>query len=212
MVGNDVVDLRDEDSQREFAPRFDARVFCEEELASLDASASRARCRWRLWAAKEAAYKVAVKSDPATVFSPSRFRVHLPESAETGVVEFLDRALPVRVVVQDDAVHAVASTAPDRLVVGTLRIDPADVSVQGPDAESRAVRRFASECLARELQIDGKEVEIRKRGRIPELWTNGRCAAADLSLSHHGNVVGFACEIGGARSVRGDARASGILP
>ena len=97
-------------------------------------------------------------------------------------------------------------------VVGALRIDPADVTVQGPDAESRAVRRFVSECLARELRIDGTELEIRKRGRIPELWTNGRCAAADLSLSHHGNVVGFACEIGGARSVWGDARASGTLP
>ena len=211
MVGNDVVDLRDEDSQRELAPRFDARVFCEEELASLAASPSRARLRWRLWAAKEAGYKVAVKSDPATVFSPSRFRVYLPEDAETGVVEFFGRALPVRVVVQDEAVHAVASTDPDRLVVGALRIDPADVTVQGPDAESRAVRRFASERLARELRIDGREVEIRKRGRVPELWTNGRRAVADLSLSHHGTVVGFACEIGVGRSVRRDARASGSV-
>jgi hypothetical protein len=209
MVGNDVVDLRDEDSLREFAPRFDARVFSDDELASLDSSPSRSRRRWQLWAAKEAAYKVAVKADSATVFSPAHFRVSLPEGEEMGEVEFEGRALPVRVVIEDDAVHAVAGTEPDRLVVGAVRIDPADANLQSPDAESREVRRFASERLAHELHVDEQEVEIRKSGRIPELWAKGRRAAADLSLSHHGGVVGFACEISGPRPVIHAEQASG---
>jgi phosphopantetheinyl transferase len=228
MVGNDVVDLRDQDAKLEFRPRFDARVFCDEELASLDASPDRARRRWQLWAAKEAAYKVVVKSDSATIFSPSRFRVRVSregaagEDAETGVVEFLDRVLPVRVVVRDDVVHAVVGTDRQRLVPGALdtgaldmgalvvgekRIDTAEVGGHSPDAESRAVRRFATERLAGKLRVDGTEIEIRKQGRIPELWANGRRAAADLSLSHHGDVVGFACELGGATRVRRDALA-----
>jgi phosphopantetheinyl transferase (holo-ACP synthase) len=194
MVGNDVVDLRDPDALPEHAPRFDARVFCDEELVSLDASACRARRRWRLWAAKEAAYKVAVKEDPTTVFSPSQFRVHLPEIGADGVVEMLHRVVPVRVSESDGAVHAVVTTHPDRLVAGMTRVEV--------DDPGRAVRRVALECLAVGLKMDAAALEIRKSGRIPELWIDGERAVADLSLSHHGDVVGFACEFGNMRSVR----------
>ena len=65
MVGNDIVDLLDSDALAELAPRFDDRVFCDEELASLDASPQRARRRWPRRAAKEAPYHLAVRQHPA---------------------------------------------------------------------------------------------------------------------------------------------------
>ena len=193
MVGNDVVDLRDDDALPEAAPRFDARVFCADELASLDTSPRRARRRWRLWAAKEAAYKVALKQNPATIFAPSRFRVRLADEAELGVVEMPPGSVPVRIVEADGAVHAVASTASGRLVTGVLRIDGRD-RASGSDPGEIA-RRFAREQLAARLAVPIESLEIRKHGRVPELWQRGARAAADLSLSHHGDVVAFACEI-----------------
>jgi phosphopantetheinyl transferase (holo-ACP synthase) len=189
MVGNDVVDLRDRDARGEVAPRFDARVFCADELESLAASGRRSRRRWRLWAAKEAAYKVAVKSDPSTVFSPSRFRVLLEEGAGDGLVEVpgSEEKVPVHLCEEDGAVHAVARNGAAPLVVGILRSGPGDLSAE--------VRRFAALRLADELRVSPDEIEIRKRGRIPELWLGGAPAPVDLSLSHHGGVVAFACEL-----------------
>jgi len=193
MVGNDVVDLRDDEALPEAAPRFDARVFCAEELASLDASPHRSRRRWRLWAAKEAAYKLAVKRDPATVFAPSRFRVRLADEAELGVVDTPPASVSVRIAEVDGAVHAVASTASGQIVTGVLRIAARD-GASGSDPGEIA-RRFAREQLAAKLEVPLDALEIRKRGRVPELWQCGVRAAADLSLSHHGDVVAFACEI-----------------
>ncbi|MBW2272421.1 MAG: 4-phosphopantetheinyl transferase family protein [Deltaproteobacteria bacterium] len=80
MVGNDVVDLRDSDADpATLSARFDGRVFSPAELRSIEASAEPARQRWRLWAAKEAAYKLLRRLDPAIPFSPRRLIVSLEE-------------------------------------------------------------------------------------------------------------------------------------
>ena len=87
MVGNDVVDLRDPEVQPGAChARFDARVFAAAELEAVRVSPVPQWLRWMLWAAKEAAYKVAKKDDARTVFSPSRFVVSL-EDATGGRVE-----------------------------------------------------------------------------------------------------------------------------
>ena len=197
MVGNDVVDLRD----REAKPgtqsrRFDQRVFCAEERETLEDARDR---RWKLWAAKEAAYKVAVKQDPATIFSPSRFRVSLEGEAETGVVTWEAGRVRVRVAVEDGAVHAVATTTSNRLITGLDRLEPRRPSRREAKALSQAVRSLATRRLAVALGVDESAIEIRKQGRIPEIFIGGVRAPADLSLSHHGGVVGFACEILEAR-------------
>ena len=74
MVGNDIVDLRDPESRSEsLHPRFDTRVFSARERARIAASAEPERLRWKLWAAKEAVYKLVRKLVATTVFSPQRF-------------------------------------------------------------------------------------------------------------------------------------------
>ena len=69
MLGNDVVDLRDPDSDVATHPaRFDERVFAPGERALIQHSAQPARLRWQLWSAKEAAFKAAKKRSAATIF------------------------------------------------------------------------------------------------------------------------------------------------
>ncbi len=197
MVGNDVVDLRDPDADPStLSRRFDERVFCAEEREILEGSPER---RFKLWAAKEAAYKVAVKRDPATIFSPSRFRVSLEEEVELGIVTWPSGIVPVRVRVEDGAVHAVATTTSNRLITGLHRLELLAASGQEAKALSEAVRSLATRRLAVALRVDTGAIEIRKRDRLPELFVGGVRAPADLSLSHHGQVVGFACEIFEAR-------------
>ncbi len=101
MIGNDVVDLRDRDARPEtLHPRFDARVFSPAERLALERSEDPDRQRWRLWSAKEAAYKLARKLDPSSTFSPSRFEVELDRDSR-GTVCYRGRRIAVRVLEQE---------------------------------------------------------------------------------------------------------------
>jgi hypothetical protein len=242
MVGNDVVDLSDRDADpATLHPRFDARVFSARELELLRASSRPVALRWRLWAAKEAAYKAVSKAYPGFVFSPSHFRVALAPSVgagrfATGAVRCSAGRCRVALAESDRAIHAVARfdqpgngeasesagganvdqpprrrRTPEsgdpprrprstratraRLLQGQLRVDSLEATREDPHAASRAVRDFARTRLAAFLGVDEGDLEIRRRGRIPELWLAGRRAHADLSLSHHGAVIAFACEV-----------------
>ena len=172
MVGNDVVDLRDEDATPERAHRFDARVFCDAELRELDVAPDRARRRWQLWAAKEAVYKLRVKRDRSVVFLPSHFQARLDEAGAPGasVLEGDVRVAGAvsRVVVEerDGAVHAVASDDAACVISGAERLGPDRLDPADPDAPGREARRFATERMARELGVSPGAVEVRKRGRM----------------------------------------------
>jgi phosphopantetheinyl transferase (holo-ACP synthase) len=191
MVGNDVVDLR---ARAVVAgprhPRFDARVFAPSEHRALRESAAPNALRWTLWAAKEAAYKVAKKLDDATVWSPLRFVVSLAGACD-GTVEHAGRSIPVRVEADAERVHAVATDRAEALAGVRSRV----AELEGPDADpSAAVRRLAREEMAKLLGAEPGALEIARRDRIPVLRMAGRDAPFDLSLSHHGRFVAYAAE------------------
>ena len=76
MLGDDVVDIRDADSVPEsFRPRFDSRVFSEEERRAIAHDRDPLARRWAHWAGKEAAYKLARQIDPSFIFSPRRLEI-----------------------------------------------------------------------------------------------------------------------------------------
>lgn len=205
MVGNDVVDLADAEAQHSARhPRFDARVFAPEERRRIAAAGPELPLRWILWTAKEAAYKLARRRDPACVFSPIRFVVALdtapyaapdtrPDARLEGRVRHSGEAYPLRVTLNGDCVHAVV-TAPGRtfasVAASSHRLGDTEV-VAGP---SRAVRAFALSDLAPQLGVDTASLSIHSRDRIPRLQVSAGPAAA-LSLSHHGRFVAYACAL-----------------
>ena len=191
MVGNDVVDLRDRSvAAGPRHPRFDARVFAPAEHRALRESAAPNPLRWAFWAAKEAAYKVAKKLDDATVWSPLRFVVRFERDLE-GAVEHEGREIPVRVEADAERVHAIATDAR----AGFARIRARVAELPTPDANpSAAVRALARADLATLLGAAPEALEFARRGRIPVLCVAGGEAPLDLSLSHHGRFVAWACE------------------
>ncbi|MEE8582106.1 MAG: 4'-phosphopantetheinyl transferase superfamily protein [Myxococcota bacterium] len=198
MLGNDVVDLRDRDSHpATLHPRFDERVFTARERAALAASDSTRRERWRLWAAKEAAYKAARKLEPRICFSPRRFAVDGRTAERRVVVDSSFRFL-VRLFEGGSSIHAVAiaeGAPPRELVYGMRRLPSGDPDLHHPQGPSRAVRRLSVERLARRLGVDAEELCVRRQGRIPKLWMGARPLEDSLSLSHHGALVAFACAL-----------------
>jgi phosphopantetheinyl transferase (holo-ACP synthase) len=207
LIGNDVVDLRDADARPDtLHRRFDARVFSPAERLALEQSGDSARHRWRLWSAKEASYKVARKLDASASFSPLRFEVELDREA-CGSVRYRGRCFAVRVLEREGGLHALARPegAPDaELLHALLRLSHTRSGPVGSDELSRAVRRLAREHVAPRLGVAAADLEIRKQGRVPQLWLGGEPLPADLSLSHHGELVAFACalEPGVAASAR----------
>ncbi len=195
MVGDDLVDLGDPEAcDGSQHPRFDARVFAPAERATLAASPAAGRLRWMLWSAKEAAYKLARKLDPEVAFSPSRFVVSLaadrPDWPLRGRVAWPGGSARVQLRRVGDAIHATARDG-DCVRGGLVR----GVAPLGAGEEpSRAARAFALRCVAGRLGHDPRELRILRRGRIPGLAVAGG-GALDLSLSHHGGFVSFACEL-----------------
>ena len=207
MLGNDVVDLRDPDSDATtLSSRFDRRVFTEAERSDIAQHADSDTHRWRHWAGKEAAYKALRREQPEVVFSPIRFEVdYCGGDAGEGRARYRnqpdglwedDPTFRLQLLWDEPgALHVVAladaGPATD-LVHDFCRVSDLDHSVD-PETPGRSVRRLACLRLAKRLDVHVKDLEIRKRGRIPELWICEAPAPAVLSLSHHGGWVGFAC-------------------
>jgi phosphopantetheinyl transferase (holo-ACP synthase) len=192
LVGNDVIDLGDPESRlEELHPRFDERVYTDEERATLRASASPHALRWTLWAAKESAYKVAKKLDPTVRFLWRDFVVRQIGAGravvthETGAIDVLfDRA--------DQWVHVVATLSTDSA------LSPARPAVWGirrlnaPDADpSSTVRKWACRALATQAGLSLGDLRIGSDRGIPVALCRDRRLPFDLSLSHHGRFVAW---------------------
>jgi len=192
MIGNDVVDLRDPDADpwRRHA-RFDGRVFHPGERALIATSLQPGWTRWILWALKESAYKAARKDEPTTVFSPVRFVV-TPQDAASAIVRVGRRRFRGFVSCGPGHVHAVAWRAAE--APGVTRMGVARLAT-GETCPHAAARRLALEGLAPALGVAPEALAIHREGRIPALWVHGRRSGADLSLSHHGRFVAFACRL-----------------
>jgi phosphopantetheinyl transferase (holo-ACP synthase) len=194
-IGNDVVDLADPETREQgLHPRFDERVFRPEERALLGARDSAHVVRWALWAAKESAYKAEKRVDPGVVFSPKQLAVELsdlPTVGGKGVAEgrvvHRGHALDLQVHVDGTRLHAVARSTG---MAGALLLWRVERAASEP---SGAVRRLASTAIASALDLDPEGVRIARRP--PVALHRGRPLVTDLSLSHHGRFVAFACAL-----------------
>ncbi len=192
MIGNDLVDLGDPELAPERRhPRFDRRVFSRREREVLGASGAPDRLRWIFWAAKEAAYKVARKIDPRTVFSPSRFEVDVDATLKGCVHHGGDR-FELRVDEAGGRIHALASEMTLHEADLLWRVAPFEGDAQ---TASKAVRALARRELAAALDLPVEELEIDRVDRIPVPATCHGELDVDLSLSHHGGFIAFACDL-----------------
>jgi phosphopantetheinyl transferase (holo-ACP synthase) len=191
-VGNDVVDLRDPESQpAAIHPRFDSRVFTADELRLLDAASPAARhaLRWTLWAAKESTFKLLRQHDESIPFHPRAFAVELTGD-DSAVVTAEGTIFYVSLDVTEERVHAVCSPQADDRPPSA--VDQADDRPVGREA-SRRVRASAARAVGERLGVEARDIVI--EGRIPRVLTNGRRLPVDLSLSHHGRFLAHAFEV-----------------
>jgi len=192
-VGNDVVDLADSETRLDgLHPRWGERVFSAAEREALEASPSRHRIHWALWAAKESAYKARKRLEPDAVFSPREFEVELsplPAARGVAVGRVLHRGdvFDLEVRVDGASVHAVARSEGEAgaRVWWTVERTLGDPGV--------AARRLAGRAIGSALGLD--RAGLRIVGRPPVATFRGRLLETEVSLSHHGRFVAFACTL-----------------
>jgi phosphopantetheinyl transferase (holo-ACP synthase) len=190
LLGDDLIDLADpEAAESALHPRFDARAFTPAERAELALAPERHALRWRLWGAKEAAYKAARRRDPAVRFHPREFAV------SGDVVTHASGRYRVTFSSAGGALHAVAALEGDGecALSGCARLAP----VETPSA---AARRLAIEAAAEHLGCAPAELAVGSVDRVPYLLRGGSPCGGALSLSHHGAFAGFALALDGARA------------
>ncbi len=196
-LGNDVVDLADPETRLSgLHPRFAERVFTTAERDALQAtrwSREWSGTHWAFWAAKESAFKALKRLAPATVFSPREFEVTLaplpgPDAAGVATGWVLHRGQRLALELRHDgaSVHAIASSADARAAV-LWRVERA------AGDPSAAVRRLAADTIGSALGLDPAQLRI--VDRPPVATHRGRPLSVELSLSHHGRFVAFACTL-----------------
>lgn len=224
MVGNDVVDLADVDADAStYSPRFDARVFSDDERAWIEASPEPSVARWQLWAAKESAYKALKRLRPTTVFAPGCFEVRVMEApaASPGRGQWVrarvtgtgasppmapGEALAVEIESNADRVHAVARHAGEP--APTFEISALPVRAAGGDVSaSDYVRRRLVRKIAAALGVPMARISLDRRARVPVVLLDRRDCDIETSLSHHGRFVACAWSPRGVRLARRRAHA-----
>jgi phosphopantetheine--protein transferase-like protein len=224
FVGVDVVDLgvgHVRDRTRD--ARFLERVFTDVERARIRAAADPEVELWSLWAAKEAAFKVASKVLGAPpVFRHRAFEVRDPPGTAAAAVTYRERAFPITTQVDDTRVVVHAWSHPSSMIlVCDLEVGEAEALLgvgepfedwraqrMSPEelesAHSRAsalVRILARRDAARHLDLPERRVTIQcvpgPTGRRPPfLHLDGApLGDADVSLSHHGRRLAWALDL-----------------
>lgn len=218
-VGVDVIDLEDRRcADKHEDERFLGRVLGDAERARVRAAQEPAEELWRIWAAKEAAFKVVSKLRGfPPPFVHARFRVE-PHRDVAGFGIVLWEEIPVHVHwhVQPGRIAALGwdGRATDEPVewgwgpADALDPDPGGsmdaLLIRLTERERRPihsrgsvlVRLAARAALATALGVDESRLEVVSsegpKGRTPpEVWLDGAPAPADVSLSHHGRWLGW---------------------
>lgn len=207
-LGSDLVDWRTPANRASAAnPRYLQRVLVpQEQLARTNE-----QLFWAFWAAKEAAYKALIKSDPSSIFAPRKFVVSAPGALALsapcgdtdGSVMHEGQRIPVRWTWADDWVHCftVQAAAAESFMVASIRDcqeDPLYMTMAHEyrlSAPSLATRVLVTSLLAQH-GIHAARIQRESRGRRagpPTVQIGGQVvAAADISLAHDGRFAAAA--------------------
>ncbi len=200
MIGNDIVDLKLvllEDKASNL--RWLKKVFVEKEIELIQNSESPNITLWRLWSMKESAYKVAVKKTGIRAFNPKRFETEILGPCQ-GRVSSIYGIFQTTYSITEDYIHSIASDSFDNHAVsGQKKSDIKDLSA---GVRIGLVEHFQNN---KPQFID---LNIVMNEEIPFLYSGADQLPFDISLSHHGDFVGW----GYQKMLLGEIKKAGRSP
>lgn len=200
-LGNDIVDLTDSDTiDLAKHTKFIQRVYSPNELEIIESCHESLKkiYFWKLWAAKEAAYKAIKRINPDIIFSPVQFQF----SSQPDIITFENLVVNIEYLENDRYIHASGFLA-HRADLQNVQIwishyseiekifQEKDIQIEASySRDSTLCRGYGAIKINESLNLPGTRTEIRKDGNkpksVPEVWVNGSKTAHLVSLSHHG--------------------------
>ena len=210
-VGNDIVDLGSPSAQgKNKDEKFIRRVFTDDEKQFIARSDDPDGILWRLWAAKETAYKVISKSNPGISSAPRKYQVCISSPMKgctvKGIVKTPDGAdgrIQVTIYHYGDVVHCIGSSlswdSEKQVIHGVDKIDdgyPPDYG-QSSQYVSDLVRHIAGVRIAQHVPCDQKDIHFSKTTSAcgqayPIVQIDNQTCQIDISFSHDGRFVAYA--------------------
>jgi phosphopantetheinyl transferase (holo-ACP synthase) len=185
-LGNDIVDIA---FTAEHNPRFVDRIISPLEKSLFPPLTLNDPLLWKLWAAKEAAYK-AIKQKLDIPFHHREFLVNSTLSS----VSYHEQTLQLSVMQNGDFVFAVVSDLSAEQIhsrFATFAQEPT------ADQQSQKARAMLLELAAESLQLPEAELSLQSDARIPRICYQGQRLNVPVSLTHHGR--GVAASVGDRR-------------
>ena len=193
-IGNDIVDLNDFDSDLEtYNRRYIQRVLSESEIATfninLELILEREKIKslfWRLWAAKEAAYKSLKRINSEYIFKPSEYTVS-PDFSE---VKYGPERAYCSYEEKKNYIHVICSNKPVQKLFKEKKIHYLIQKCRFNDNHRDIARQKIKADLT---EIYQKEINLIFTNRIPSYIVNDN--EYPVSISHHGQYVSAAAII-----------------
>ena len=209
-IGNDIIALALVNPERTRKEKFFSKIICRQEVElfkSIDPSVlSFEHFVWLAWSIKESVYKFYKRSEPETLFSPTKIiiqKIHIPanifslntiEHEEVSFadefcfcceISFNDHVFFTRSLLQDDLIFTVANNINDfeNICWGIKKIDSDLYYYQSENVRAFAGNRL--KCIMRADDLVFEKTEggypfIKQKKNIP------------VSFTHHGYFVGYA--------------------
>lgn len=211
LIGNDVVDLHL--ASEKVNQRFIQRVFTDDEQYLIKQTS--ASMLWRLWSAKETAYKIISKINPDTIFSHRLFATEITSvNQQQLTLNYQDKSITMKTMAKQNALHTLAVYPQGQIWQHHYRqINDAELkywqnqenlqqafkpqelaSIHHPP--SAIARVDIKNVLEKHLQIEPSVItiirpKIANKSQAPYLLINQQTCEFDISISHHGEWVAW---------------------
>jgi phosphopantetheinyl transferase (holo-ACP synthase) len=187
MIGNDIVCLSTANQSKHVgSKRFLNKVFTDEEQELITNSCYANISIWKLWAAKESAYKLFVQQGLQPEFAPKKMTC----KKENNHILVSTRNYKTRVhcIANSKWVYAQTISENFKFVNGCFRLDSNTYFIQ-----SKTVELALKQKTSKIFQIDICDINITKAiNNIPKLTYKNTFLPVNISLTHHGYFGAYA--------------------
>ena len=198
MIGNDIVDLQCAGKESNWQrPGFLQKVFNPSEVALLYHADSPDLITWLMWSMKESVYKIISRQEHRRFFTPKKIICQIctselkkPLNRLSAIVSYKSQYFSTTSLLTDKFIHTIARKG---LSEPSIQSDCSYIVENNYQSQHHSLRQNLIEHYAAYTRFDPKYLSIRKDAiGIPHLFFKNQKQNTVLSLSHHGNHVGFA--------------------
>jgi len=201
MIGNDLVDLLTAQEESNWQrPRFLKKIFTSTEIAFIEKSSTPTLAVWCLWSKKESVYKLIARLEKRRFFAPKKIQclpdnytfISTPLQVSTSVV-YQNQTFQTKSFLKEHCIHTIAY---QESAASSMLIQDWYLPEKDPASQSQEVRKKLLAIYADLAQLEPQFLHIQKDAiGIPYFYYKNKKQATAISLSHHGNYVGFAMAV-----------------